>query len=80
MACAYCCLEGFLQAAELDRESTIRVIILFDSEEIGSCSLMGAESTLLGDVLRGLEPNPDMEQIARRKSLILSCVVVSCYR
>ena len=41
---------------------------------------MGAESTLLGDVLRGLEPNPDMEQIARRKSLILSCVVVSCYR
>lgn len=76
MACAYSCLEGFLQAGRLEEEPTVRVMILFDNEEIGSGSLMGAESTLLGDVLRGLASTPEQEQISRRKSLILSCVSV----
>lgn len=74
MACAYSCLEGFLQAGRLEEEPTVRVMVLFDNEEIGSGSLMGAESTLLGDVLRGLATTPEQEQISRRKSMILSCV------
>lgn len=74
MACAYCSLEGFINASNIEEEKNIRLMVLFDNEEIGSGSLMGAESTFLGDVLKTVNGDPDHERICRRKSMILSCV------
>lgn len=74
MACAYCSLEGFLNAENIENEQNVRLMVLFDNEEIGSGSLMGAESTFLGEVISGLNPTSDHERICRRKSMILSCV------
>ena len=78
MACAYCSLEGFLTSSNLEDEQNIRVIALFDNEEIGSGSLMGAESTFLGDLIQNIHSTADEERIARRKSMILSCVGTEC--
>ena len=44
LACAWCCLHGFLNAEE---SQAIPVYCVFDSEEVGSCSMQGAASTFL---------------------------------
>ena len=49
LACAFGCLEGFLQAGEND---AINVYALFDNEEVGSATRQGAGSTLLATVLQ----------------------------
>lgn len=77
MACAYCSLEGFMDASHIEDEQNIRLMVLFDNEEVGSGSLMGAESTFLGDVITAMNPTPDDERMCRRKSMILSCVFFS---
>ena len=46
--CAWCCTQGFLQAEE---STQIPVLCIFDSEEVGSCSVQGAASTLLQDTV-----------------------------
>ena len=74
MACAYTALEGFLAASNLGEEQNIRLLVLFDNEEVGSDSLMGAGGTLLGDVLRSIQGTDEADRIGRRKSMILSCV------
>ena len=51
LACAFGCLEGFLQAGEND---AINVYALFDNEEVGSATRQGAGSTLLRDTLRAV--------------------------
>ena len=48
LMCAWCCTQGFLQAGE---SQAIPVLCVFDSEEVGSSSVQGADSTLLEDVL-----------------------------
>ena len=45
------------------------VMVLYDNEEVGSRSLMGAGSTMLGDVFRAICPSTEMA-----KSMLLSCV------
>ena len=59
LACAFGCLEGFLQAGEND---AVNVYALFDNEEGGSATRQGAGSTLLADTLNRicnmLELNP----------------------
>lgn len=80
MACAYAALEGFLGAAGLAEERNIRCMVLFDNEEVGSDSLMGAGSTLLGDVMRGISGSAEMDRVSRRNSMILSCVGSSTER
>lgn len=52
----------------------MRVMVLFDNEEIGSGSLMGAESTCWATCCAGWQRRPEQELISRRKSMILSCV------
>ncbi len=58
LACAWGCTQGFLNA---EASESIPVLCVFDSEEVGSCSVQGAASPLLKMVLericrsRGLE-------------------------
>ena len=49
LACAFGCLEGFLQAGAND---AVNVYALFDNEEVGSATRQGAGSTLLATVLQ----------------------------
>jgi len=48
LECAWCCTQGFLQAQE---KRAIPVLCVFDSEEVGSCSVQGAASRLLETTL-----------------------------
>ena len=48
LACAWCCTQGFLNAAPTRQ---IPVLCVFDSEEVGSSSTQGADSRLLESVL-----------------------------
>lgn len=48
LQCLYGCLQGFLHAGT---GRSIPVLCAFDSEEVGSCSTQGADSTFLEDVL-----------------------------
>ena len=84
LACCFCALEGFLNASNLEEEENIRfllfsrviirMMVLYDNEEVGSRSLMGADGTLLSDVFSALNSTSDADRISRRKSLLLSCV------
>ena len=76
MACCFCALEGFLNANNLSEDPNIRLLVLFDNEEVGSSSLMGAGSTLISDVFSRLCKNAEYERISRRKSMVLSCVCI----
>ena len=49
-------------------------MVLYDNEEVGSRSLMGAGSTMLGDVFRAICSSTEMARISRRRSMLLSCV------
>ncbi len=48
LQCAWCCTQGFLNAGE---SSSIPVLCVFDSEEVGSSSVQGAASDLLESTL-----------------------------
>ena len=49
LACAWLCTQGFLKAADSE---AIPVLCVFDNEEVGSSSLQGADSDLLGLLLQ----------------------------
>ena len=49
LACAWGCTQGFLKA---EKSESIPVLCVFDSEEVGSSSLQGADSDLLTHVLQ----------------------------
>ena len=49
LACAWLCAQGFLKATETE---SIPVLCVFDNEEVGSSSLQGADSDLLGLLLK----------------------------
>lgn len=48
LACAWCCTQGFLNAAQSE---SMPILCVFDNEEVGSSSLQGADSDLLEMVL-----------------------------
>lgn len=59
---SYCCVKGLIDSlsspAALENETCIRLISLFDHEEIGSRTAQGADSNLLPAVLRRLSVLP----------------------
>ncbi|KAF8251139.1 peptidase M18, aminopeptidase I [Wilcoxina mikolae CBS 423.85] len=59
---SYCATEGIIESLSssnaLDEESGIRLISLFDHEEIGSMTAQGADSNLLPAVIRRLSVLP----------------------
>ncbi len=48
------------------------IVICHDHEEVGSCSEPGAQGTTLKDLIARIEPNGQSQQVALRKSLMLS--------
>jgi aspartyl aminopeptidase len=62
---SYCSVEGLIKSlsssSSLDKDSTIRLIALFDHEEIGSQTAQGADSNLLPAVIRRLSVLPASE-------------------
>lgn len=62
---SYCSVESLIKSLgsepALDEDSTIRLIALFDHEEIGSTSAQGADSNLLPAVVRRLSVLPASE-------------------
>ena len=48
LECAWGCTQGFLQAED---SSSVPLLCVFDSEEVGSASVQGAGSDLLGNLL-----------------------------
>lgn len=58
----YCSIEGLISSVKddnaLDEDSTIRLTVCFDHEEIGSTSAQGANSNLLPSVVRRLSVLP----------------------
>ena len=68
----YCGLTGFLNSLKAGHtDATVRVLALFDHEEIGSTSLAGAESTSLRCIFNQLSGEKKAAQ-AIRKSFLLS--------
>lgn len=59
---SYCSVESLIKSlassSSLDKDSTIRLIALFDHEEIGSQTAQGADSNLLPAVIRRLSVLP----------------------
>ncbi|RPB04885.1 peptidase M18, aminopeptidase I [Choiromyces venosus 120613-1] len=82
---SYCATEGIIESLEskdaLDDESGIRLISLFDHEEIGSQSAQGADSNLLPAVIRrlstltgeGSTSSPTAYEETLVKSMLWSC-------
>ena len=62
---SYCAVEGLIKSvssdSSLEKDSTIRLIALFDHEEIGSQTAQGADSNLLPSVIRRLSVLPASE-------------------
>jgi len=74
LACVYTSLEGFLDA-EKD-ENKLRILAVFDNEEIGSRTKQGAGSAFLPDVLRRIKGyygfSEEELQVVLSKSLLVS--------
>ena len=73
--CSHLCdfLQGLIQSSEdesIQNEPNIRLICLFDNEEVGSQSAQGAGSTLLELILRRLDQRAFEEAIP--KALMIS--------
>ncbi|OCK81108.1 peptidase M18, aminopeptidase I [Lepidopterella palustris CBS 459.81] len=62
---SFCSIEGLVASLKsptsLDNDSTIRLVALFDHEEIGSQTAQGADSNLLPAVIRRLSVLPSSE-------------------
>jgi len=70
LECAWCCIQGFLKAEE---SRSIPVLCVFDSEEVGSSSLQGADSRLLEMTLQRICKALSLEEgIALSNSFLVS--------
>lgn len=73
-ACVRALTESIESGGGLKEEKNVRVVGLFDNEEVGSASVPGAGSTFLGEVMRRIhgEDKPRSWPVAMRKSILVS--------
>ena len=70
LTCTFAALKSFI---ENDNEENINIICVFNSEEIGSLTKEGADSSLLMDILKRVCGNIDLDiSISLHNSLIIS--------
>ncbi|WVW84681.1 hypothetical protein I302_106715 [Kwoniella bestiolae CBS 10118] len=72
---SFCSIEGLCEAAESSSDSTVRCVILFDNEEVGSVSHHGAESNLLPSFVERIVSLPAYEKIGYHNLLANSFLV-----
>lgn len=86
---SFCSIMGLIESvnssSSLDNEESIRIVSLFDHEEIGSNTAQGADSNFLPTVIRRLsvlagfgrnaEPDPDSYEQSLSKSFLISADV-----
>jgi aspartyl aminopeptidase len=76
---SFCGIEALIASkASAEASSTVRLLALFDHEEVGSSSTQGAASTLMLDTMRRVTsalpgtPSPDAFERAIRSSFLIS--------
>ncbi|OCF72927.1 aspartyl aminopeptidase [Kwoniella mangroviensis CBS 8886] len=72
---SFCSIEGLCEAAGSSSDNTIRCVILFDNEEVGSVSHHGAESNLLPSFVERIVSLPTYEKIGYHNLLANSFLV-----
>ncbi|WWC70772.1 uncharacterized protein I206_104723 [Kwoniella pini CBS 10737] len=73
---SFCTIEGLIEAADNGgNEDTIRCVILFDNEEVGSVSHHGAESNLLPSFVERITQLPEYQNIGYHNLLANSFLV-----
>jgi aspartyl aminopeptidase len=73
---SFVCLRSLIDssdAKEIANESQIRMVGLFDNEEIGSNSMMGAASNMMNSVLHRIIGDHSKYDSAITKSFLMSC-------
>jgi len=71
---SYICMRALIDSASnMEDETQIRMVALFDNEEVGSSSCMGAASNMMNSVLTRLNTDPRSVASAVRKSILISC-------
>lgn len=77
---SFCCAEGLVNSLSsptaLDNEASIRLISLFDHEEIGSRTAQGADSNLLPAILRRLSVLPGS---SKKEDVVASDALATAY-
>lgn len=68
----FCAIEGLLEAENFQEDEMGRVVCLFDHEEVGSSSPVGAGGTLLIDVIERLVGNDNLRAVLVANSFLLS--------
>lgn len=90
---SFCSTAGLINSvnssSSLDEEESIRLISLFDHEEIGSNTAQGADSNFLPTIIRRLsvlpgfgekaEPDPDSYEQSLSKSFLISADMARTY-
>eukprot|EP01098_Paradermamoeba_levis_P011152 TRINITY_DN4751_c0_g1_i1.p1 TRINITY_DN4751_c0_g1~~TRINITY_DN4751_c0_g1_i1.p1 ORF type:complete len:482 (-),score=168.44 TRINITY_DN4751_c0_g1_i1:63-1436(-) len=79
---SFCALEALVETSnDLQEEKSIRLVALFDNEEVGSNSAYGADSNMASQILRRIilslpisdqKLSPTTEDVAFRKSFLIS--------
>lgn len=73
LQCAYASVKAFMQGGNND---SVTVCCVFDSEEVGSCTSQGADSTMLSDVLERISDAFD-RNLQEHKAALAGSFMVS---
>lgn len=77
---SYCSIQALIKSEHLEQESNIRMVALFDNEEVGSMTAHGADSNLLPTTLQRLANTqvlgtPDVSSTAFEEAIHKSILI-----